>query len=44
MKDTFTYAQVLEMAIKICSTPANIQDYSDVAEKLSQLKEKYTNS
>ena len=37
-----TYAQALEMAIKVCSVPANADDYSDVVKKLTVLKEKYS--
>ena len=46
MKNTITYAQALEMAIKVCSVPANEDKYADVVEKLSTLREKYlkTNS
>jgi len=37
-----TYAQALEMAIKVCSVPANADEYSEVVEKLTTLKEKYS--
>ena len=37
-----TYVQALEMAIKVCSVPANADDYSDVVKKLTVLKEKYS--
>ena len=37
-----TYAQALEMAIKVCSIPANADEYSEVVEKLTALKEKYS--
>ena len=42
MKNTITYAQALEMAIKVCSVSANADDYSDVVKKLTALKEKYS--
>lgn len=42
MKNTITYAQALEMAIKVCSVPANSDEYSEVVEKLTALKEKYS--
>ena len=42
MKNTITYAQALEMAIKVCSVPANSNEYSEVVEKLTALKEKYS--
>ena len=40
-KNTITYAQALEMAIKICSAPANIEECAETVVKLSALKEKY---
>ena len=42
MTNTLTYAQALEMAIKVCSVPANAEEYSAVVEKLTALKEKYS--
>jgi hypothetical protein len=42
MTNTLTYAQALEMAIKVCSVPANAEEYSTVVEKLTALKEKYS--
>ena len=42
MKNSITYAQALEMAIKVCSVPANADEYSEVIEKLTTLKEKYS--
>lgn len=42
MTNTITYAQALEMAIKVCSVPANAEEYSAVVEKLTALKEKYS--
>lgn len=41
MKNTITYAQALEMAIKVCSAPANVDDFGEVIQKLTSLKEKY---
>ena len=42
MKNGITYAQALEMAIKVCSVPANENEYRDVIEKLTVLHEKYS--
>lgn len=42
MTNVITYAQALEMAIKVCSVPANAEEYSAVVEKLTALKEKYS--